>query len=200
MITRTQQIDKELTALAAYLAERRPAILEAWRKAVDADHELTTASSLPRTQFNDHIPDLLDAFERVLRAWPEDVSAGSRREQREDAAGHGLQRWQQGYHLREVTREWGHLQLCLVDEIEGYAVSHPDAAPQGLAIARRAMVEFCNQGISASTVRYFSCSRRKPWVTCAIWTRRWPKRASSRSGAARSFARPRTICAATSAW
>jgi len=155
MITRTQQIDKDLTALAAYLAERRPAILEAWRKAVDADHELTTASSLPRTQFNDHIPDLLDAFERVLRAWPEDVSAGSRREQREDAAGHGLQRWQQGYHLREVTREWGHLQLCLVDEIERYALSHPDAAPQGMGIARRAMVEFCNQGISASTVRYF---------------------------------------------
>ena len=155
MNTRTEQIDKELTALGAHLAERRRAILDAWRKAVDADHELTTASSLPRTQFNDHVPDLLDAFEHVLRAWPEDVSAGSRREQREDAAGHGLQRWQQGYHLREVTREWGHLQLCLVDEIDGYAFAHPHADPQGMAIARRAMVEFCNQGLSASTLRYF---------------------------------------------
>src|SRR5947209_4597821 len=117
MSARTEQIDRELTALAVYLSERRGAILEAWRAAVDAEYELPTASSLPRTQFNDHIPELLDGFERVLRAWPEDVSAGSRRDQQEDAAGHGLQRWQQGYHLREVTREWGLLQLCLVDEI-----------------------------------------------------------------------------------
>jgi two-component sensor histidine kinase len=152
---RTQAIDELLNALAAHLRQRRSVVLGAWHQAVDADHELTTASSLPRTQFYDHIPDLLDAFERMLRAWPDDVGTRSQQEQREDAAGHGLQRWQQGYHLREVTREWGHLQLCLADEMDAYALSHPDANPQGLAIARRAMIEFCNQGISASTLRYF---------------------------------------------
>ncbi|HSV21004.1 MAG TPA: sensor histidine kinase [Casimicrobiaceae bacterium] len=154
MSQRTHDIDEQLTAMAVHLRARRSAILQAWHRAVDADHELTTASSLPRTQFNDHIPDLLDAFERVLRAWPDDVSKVSLQEQREDAAGHGLQRWQQGYHLREVTREWGHLQLCLIDELDHYATQHPEAG-QAMVIARRAMIEFCNQGISASTLRYF---------------------------------------------
>jgi hypothetical protein len=35
---------------------------------VDADPELTTASSISRTQFYDHIPQLLDAFADLLCA------------------------------------------------------------------------------------------------------------------------------------
>ncbi len=151
---RTQQIDEQLNGLAAFLETRRPAILRAWRDAVDADPELTSASALPRTQFNDHIPELLDAFEHKLRALPRPESAASEAQQKEDAAGHGLQRWQQGYHLREVTREWGHLHLCLVDELESYASAHPDAA-DSMSIARRALAEFCNEGVTQSTLRYF---------------------------------------------
>jgi hypothetical protein len=39
---------------------------------------------------------------------------------------HGLHRWQQGFRLRELTREWGYLQLCVVDEVESYAKANPD--------------------------------------------------------------------------
>ena len=49
------------------------------------------------------------------------IRSVSTRSKKKDAASHGLQRWHQGYRLREVTREWGHLQLVLLDELERYA-------------------------------------------------------------------------------
>ena len=45
-----------LKQLANYLAERREIILAAWRQAVDGDPSLTTASTITRAQFIDHIP------------------------------------------------------------------------------------------------------------------------------------------------
>ena len=87
--------------------------------------------------------------------WPRQESTASEEQRKEDAAGHGLQRWQQGYHLREVTREWGHLHLCLVDELENYATAHPDLEPGVMPTAWRALAELCSQGVSESTTQYF---------------------------------------------
>src|SRR4051794_19239811 len=60
--------ETELAALAAYVAQRRGAILQAWRKAVTADPTLTSGASLPRAQLHDHIPALLVDFEQRLAA------------------------------------------------------------------------------------------------------------------------------------
>lgn len=150
-----QRTNEQLAALAAYLAARREDILQAWRKAVDRDPELTTGASLPRSQLNDHIPDLLEAFGRKLCAVTASESTSVSQEHKEDAASHGLQRWQQGYDLREVTREWGRLQLCLVDELEAYAVANPQMEALAMATARRAWTEMCADGVSESTARYF---------------------------------------------
>src|SRR4029450_7597467 len=110
---RTQKADEQLATLASHLTSRRAAILEAWRSSVDKDRELTAPSALPRTQFNDHIPELLNAFEKRLHVWPRPEGSALEQQRKDEAASHGLQRWQQGYRLREVTREWGHLQMCL---------------------------------------------------------------------------------------
>ena len=59
---------EQLQALADHLANRRNDILSAWRVSVDRDSELTTASTITRIQFIDHIPAVLDAFEDRLRA------------------------------------------------------------------------------------------------------------------------------------
>src|SRR6187399_3166654 len=123
---RTQKADEQLATLASHLTSRRPAILQAWRSSVDKDRELTAPSSLPRSQFNDHIPELLNSFEKRLYVSPRSETAESERQRKEEAASHGLQRWQQGYGLREVTREWGHLHLCLVDELASYSATHTD--------------------------------------------------------------------------
>ena len=76
-------MDEQLTALALHLAARRDLILRAWRTAVDRDPSLTTGASLPRTQLNDHIPDLLDAFELKLR------NLAGKDGHKENAAAHG---------------------------------------------------------------------------------------------------------------
>lgn len=52
----------ELQSLAVHLTERRPEILARWHRLVDADEQLTTASSISRTQFYDHIPQVLEAY------------------------------------------------------------------------------------------------------------------------------------------
>ena len=151
----THQTNGQLADLASHLSARRSAILKAWRDAVESDPKLTSASSLPRRQINDHIPHVLDAFERELRARGAAEHAAAKEESQEDAAAHGLHRWQQGYHLREVTREWGHLQLCLADELRNYACARANLDAAAMATAYRAVAEMCGEGVSDSTAQYF---------------------------------------------
>ena len=150
-----QSNEIQLAALAAHLAARREDILQAWRKAVDRDPLLSTAASLPRSQLNDHIPVILDAFAQKLRVASQGRGVAVLEEHKEGAAAHGLQRWQQGYDLREVTREWGRLQLCVADELDHYAVAHPDLPGVVMSTARRAWTQICVDSVSESTAQYF---------------------------------------------
>jgi signal transduction histidine kinase len=152
---RAQKIEDQLAALASHLATRREAILQAWRKAIDRDPEMTTGAALPRAQLDDHIPDLLHRFGETLRSATGKKDAALKEEDKADASSHGLQRWQQGYDLREVTREWGKLQTCVVDELESYAAAHPELEFEVMSTARRAWAELCSEGVSESTTKYF---------------------------------------------
>ncbi|MEO8061168.1 MAG: HAMP domain-containing sensor histidine kinase [Pseudomonadota bacterium] len=111
--------------------------------------------ALPRTQFNDHMPELLDAYERGLRRWPREESAASEEDRKDDSAKHGLMRWQQGYLLREVTLEWGHLQLCLMAELEFYFTAHPQLEPATMFTAWRALAQLCSEGVNESVTKFF---------------------------------------------
>ena len=144
----------QLAALADYLARRRAAILGAWRLAVDVDPEVATASKSTRQQFIDHIPAVLDAFEDRLRAHDPVEKAEARSEQKESAAEHGVHRWQQGYQLTETIREWGHLHLCLLAEVERYSRQHMDADSEVPAMARRELARLTNDAACASVARY----------------------------------------------
>jgi len=148
-------IDAQLAALAAYLESRRETILRAWRKAIERDPEMNTGASLPRAQLDDHIPALLDAFGKRLRLLTVKDTGAFKEEGKGDASAHGLQRWQQGYDLREVTREWGKLQLCMADELETYASTHGGVDPRVMSTARRVWAELCTEGASESVSKYF---------------------------------------------
>ena len=143
---------EQLAALASYLAQQRNAILHAWREAVDRDPEVTTVSTISRAQFNDHIPEVLDAFERELRG----VEPGEsiRAAEQQGAAEHGLHRWQQGYDQRETMREWGHLHLCTLDAIERYGAQYPALEASVMLHARRSLVRMCNGGVCESAARF----------------------------------------------
>ena len=131
--------ETELATLGEYIAQRRGAILQAWRKAVTADPTLTTGASLPRDQLHDHIPALLVNFEQRLAAGstakPQDVK-NAKSVQKGDAAAHGLHRWQQGFDLAEVARELSKLNECLVIELDSYSVAHPELDPTVMPSAR----------------------------------------------------------------
>ena len=149
-----QDINAQLSDLASHLAARREVILRAWRKTIDRD-PVNTGAALPRAQLDDHIPGLLDTFEKTLRAGRAAQAVPLKEDVKGDASAHGLQRWQQGYDVREVTREWGRLQLCVADELERYASSHRDVDPAVMATARRVWAELCTEGASDSVAKYF---------------------------------------------
>jgi signal transduction histidine kinase len=117
-------IQVELVSLAQHLSSRREAILQAWQGAIRRDPELTTSDSLPRAQLVDHIPALLSTFEGELCRPPASSTAPHDGVGQEPAAAHGLQRWRQGYDLREVTRELGKLNECVIAELDRFTLSN----------------------------------------------------------------------------
>lgn len=151
-------LTEQLAALAAHLHDRREAILRIWQRAVERDPLLTTSSTLSRAQFNDHIPGVLDSFEHKLSAIGAAEQQAATREERATAAEHGLIRWQQGYDEQETMLEWGHLQLCLLDELEAYAAAHP-GIDGAMVVARRELVLLCSRGVGESAARYMRLQR-----------------------------------------
>ena len=151
----TNDLASQLAALADHHARRREQILQRWRDAARADPVQTTVDSLTRTQFNDHIPAFLDGLQRKLRSRPGSVNAAVADGVlgREEVQ-HGLQRWQQGYTLLELMREWGHLHLCLFDEIQHFAAETPDLTPEALAAAHRELAVLINEGVAESANQY----------------------------------------------
>jgi len=146
-------------AFAEWFATRVPALLDAWRRAIAADPHLTTGDALPRAQLFDHLPPWLDAMRRAFAAEPGSSEARfSRVDEHHDAKAHGLQRWQQGYDLHEVTREWGALHVCLVAEVERYFQSHAVAADVQTG-ARLTLAGFISEAASESAAQYFRLER-----------------------------------------
>ena len=150
----SEEARAQFAALAAHIVEQRDAILQHWRLAAANAGELAIVSSLTRQQFNDHIPGVIAAFSRTLRA-PHVVNKHALRREKEQVTEHGLQRWQQGYQLHELACEWGYLQICLMEELESYAAAHAALDPLVMPTARRALARLCWDGIAESTEQYW---------------------------------------------
>jgi signal transduction histidine kinase len=149
-----EAVHVELAALASHLQSRRTAILTAWSRMIRLDPDVTTAETLSRVQFYDHIPAMLDSLERRLRATHARDGLQAEREETDNAEDHGLQRWQQGYADHEVMREWIALNECLANEIEHYAGARPTIAAAALCEAWRRVSEFSLTGMSESVAQY----------------------------------------------
>jgi signal transduction histidine kinase len=146
-------------ALADRFRTRIDAVLAAWRSAVAGDGEVTAGDALPRVQLEDHLPAWLAAFADVLAAAPDIPRAQAEVAPARDAEVHGQQRWQQGYDLHDVTREWGHLHRCLVLELERLVQAHTDLPAEVFAEARLKLAEQISEATSLSAERYFRLER-----------------------------------------
>lgn len=147
---------EQLDALALYLSDRRASILETWRAIVLADPKLKTAANTSLLHFENIVPRVLDGFERALRLASDRPLSQSEKEKYSE---HGSHRWQQGYSLREVVREWGHFQLCVLAEIERFEEVEPGAVPATVDFARRLWLEMCNEGIADSVEQFTELQR-----------------------------------------
>jgi signal transduction histidine kinase len=154
-----QDIPEELTALADYLGLHRDAIVHAWQRAIQRDPELTGGESLPRAELIDHIPGMLSAFERSLRHAA--IGATDTALAAKPAAEHGLKRWRQGYDLREVTRELGKLNECVVLELNTYARAHTNFSLDALTRAQQIWTVLCSTSIEESVSQYFALQQQE---------------------------------------
>ncbi|MEA2237359.1 MAG: hypothetical protein QOC81_2083 [Thermoanaerobaculia bacterium] len=145
---------EQLKALAAELLERRDAILEAWRAYGELMPGTNVAPSLSRAQFNDHIPAVLDCLAHTLEAWPTKRNTEDERAETEKVFDHGMQRWQQGYQLSELIREWGYLQISVFAELERYSAAHPNLEPNVMPTVRLAWAKLCADGVTGSATQY----------------------------------------------
>jgi signal transduction histidine kinase len=155
-----RDISGELITLADHLSHQRESILLEWHRAVKRDPGLSNADSLPRSELYDHIPALLTAFEQHLRqaaerAEPADTGV------EQPAAAHGLQRWQQGYDLREVTRELGQLNRCVILELDRYARLQSSISLDATSRAREVWTTLCSTAIEESVAQYFTLQQRE---------------------------------------
>jgi signal transduction histidine kinase len=135
----------QLASLADSLHSRHQAILDTWRALVLTDLTLETASRVSILHFEDIAPQILDSFERRLRI----ASEAWTRSEQEKSFEHGAHRWQEGYSLREMVREWGHFQACVMEELERAGRTH-GFSPDTLYFARRLWLRICTDGISNS--------------------------------------------------
>jgi len=100
---------------------------------------------------------LLSTFERQLRNKRPSAETAHDETGHAQAAAHGLQRWQQGYDLREVTRELGKLNEIVVSELENFLHPNQSMGPE----ARRLWAALCSVGIEESVGQYFQLQQQE---------------------------------------
>ncbi len=149
------RVRQQLNDLVSELLGRRDAILHSWRAMSEDALGRNIGSSLSGAQFNDHIPAVLDCLAHTLQAFPDEHNRVFEENETQMVCEHGLQRWQQGYQLLEVIREWGYLQLSVADELERYAATHPSLEPGVMPTARRAWIRLCADGVAESAAQYW---------------------------------------------
>jgi signal transduction histidine kinase len=147
----------DFIALADHLRDRRDALMLEWHRAVKRDPDLNQGESLPRAELFDHIPALLKAFEERLRHTAEPIEPAAM----EPASAHGLQRWQQGYDLREVIRELGKLNRCVIIELDRFGGARQGLSAQSMPQAREVWMTLSSAAIEESVIQYFELQRQE---------------------------------------
>lgn len=142
-----------LGVCAGHLDARRGRLMEMWRDAVSDDATLDVHSDWTIKQFNDHFPDVLEAFGRALRAWP-DTPPLLARDKEDYAVEHARARWLQGYSLRGVIREWGHFNRIVVDQIGACTLAGVDQEQQVRRVAQGIWADLLNGQMTRSALEY----------------------------------------------
>ena len=137
--------------LAALLLARSESILSRWRARVEADPLIENSPRLSRSQFYDHIPEVLAAYCERLRHHP--ISDAQKQRESEMAQQHSRHRWQQGYSLKSLLHEWGDLNYVVLESLDNMAGDR-DIDESALAEARLEWAEMVSANLSEGAAAY----------------------------------------------
>lgn len=153
-------LNAALDALAFQMDAQCPQILERWHERVESDPRISGMSHMTRSQFYDHIPSILEAFFEKLRSAPANAEKVEQdAHETEMAQQHSKHRWQQGYQVHSLVREWGHLNGCVVE-----ALDDVEAETEVLSRARTLWAEFVNHNVSEGVAEYESLLKTEAGV------------------------------------
>lgn len=138
--------------LAPVFLERKEAVLSRWRARVEADPLVENSPRLSRSQFYDHIPDVLKAFTERLLHHP--ISDEQRLRESEMAHQHSRHRWQQGYSLKSLLHEWGDLNWVVLKALDELAQENEGIAVAAFSRARLEWAEMVSANLSEGATAY----------------------------------------------
>lgn len=148
------EVNNQLVEIAEYLHLARTGIVEEWKGLSKRDPEMDTARELPRSSFIDHIPEILDSFEQHLRERAIGSGARVADSENDSTEGHGFSRWQQGFTVVEVVRDWNHLHDVLVATVERGSLEQTGWTGSTRMQAFHLLSQLVRDGILESLAKY----------------------------------------------
>ncbi|RYF49479.1 MAG: sensor histidine kinase [Cytophagaceae bacterium] len=153
-----------LARLATYFDEQQESILQAWRRAVAQDERLKIVSRMGRRAFEDNVRASLNLLSQRLRQGQGFLQEGSTEgnptapwedsQLAQHSSEHGLHRWQEGYDLRDLVLEWGHMHLCLLNTLNDFEIQHPDLERAAINEGRCIVGQMVNGCYSQSVTEF----------------------------------------------
>jgi len=151
---RTEEI---LALLSDHIHDHQSHLVDAWWEICEKDVLLGPVGKLTREQFRNNIPSALKGFRAVIHSTDENVLDLIH----EEVAKHGHHRWKQGFNLRELIRDWGHLNRALVRDMERFFSSHQALNTDAHQIALDRLALFITEATSGSVQRYDELRREE---------------------------------------
>ena len=134
--------------LAAYLFNRRDAILNKWRVACEKDPTLSHVAALNREEFNNLLPIILNVMDQRLRHQPEAADP------MKVAHAHGLHRWHKGRSLTDLLTELDYLYEVIGEELQLYRQQFPDVDPEVVLTASALIAALKSETVKGSASEY----------------------------------------------
>lgn len=149
-----QNTQENLCRLADHLLQNRTKLIDDWRDRAMHDELLPTLNTLGRKEFLDHIPHVLDVLDQQMRSY-HDASLPELAEKKEEKMEiHGLSRWQQGFSVTEVVRDWNHLRCAILDAISTAVEANPDWVTEALSEALGILADLISDGVNSSVSKF----------------------------------------------
>lgn len=139
-----------LNRVACHLRDQQELIVDRWRKACEQDEGLEVVHRLTREEFRNNIPGVIEALCDALTTSPREPSDTTRTE----VGKHSHHRWKQGFHLRQLIRDWGHLNRVLIAVVNEFSCVNPDCQESDRSKANDRLAAFITDAVSSSVRRF----------------------------------------------